>query len=240
MPQELVDMVVKEALQPARDEACKHWDTIFACVEERCKYHHLYSEKQKEELRPVMKCLWQHGVAGGVDFSLDDVLSEYADESGGDILYDLHWDNKSLWQQAVSQGHHQWNGAGKFKHYPGDFDKYAKVLHEDSGLSACISHQKITSTLSTIFPSPGTLMQGGERETTIAFLILPASITRNMHQSTPRRTSTRLTASGPILATLLCRCQWIRKLSKSIRSNAVALREQQKLLAWSPSSIPLS
>jgi len=40
-------------------------------------------------------------------------------------------------------------------------------------LSAWISHQKTPSTLRTIFPSPGSLTPGEERETTVGFLKLP-------------------------------------------------------------------
>ncbi|KAK3080227.1 hypothetical protein LTS18_002799, partial [Coniosporium uncinatum] len=161
MPQELVDMVVNEILRPARTAVYKYWDELFACAKERCRYRDHFSEEEKEELRPEMEDIWRQGAAEGADFSLDDVLLEHLDSCGSDSVYGLHLDLS------------RWIEAGKFKHYPGDFDKYEKVLDKDFGLSAWISHQKTPSTLRTIFPSPGSLTPGEERETTVGFLKLP-------------------------------------------------------------------
>jgi len=161
--------VVDHALQPDRDRACEEWDGLFACTEGRCTIRGHYTDEQFEVYRSRLRA------NGPEDYSLDEpedfevMLADFFDEFSPEEKH--HW-NKQEWKQAVAQGYRWWKTQdSNFVQCSGDFDKYARVLAKDFGLTAWITHQNIPGTLRAILRFEEDVTE--EYETTIAFLTLP-------------------------------------------------------------------
>jgi len=196
LPQELVDLVVSEVVEPVRKDAFQAWDNDFACHENRCLRQNHIGEAAMARIRSIV--MERH--SGHTSQNDSEILTYY--EAVDDIVWDFELDDHNemecAWRERVLQRDYDvalddtltentQQSDGGFSVYdevsnPGNRLHHRhsplQILKSDFGLNAWIAHQRVPTALQ-LFMGRSFNEYDSFPETTICYLTLPSTFYRN-------------------------------------------------------------